>query len=93
MNEDFESFARFFRPCELVNLRIFELVGFDSLERYLPHRIAMRFGMDQDLPGLVPRFNDIPEVAWENYSRPIKDGRLYVPSRLYKLDVTTQYLE
>ncbi|KAG5546525.1 hypothetical protein RHGRI_018642 [Rhododendron griersonianum] len=89
MDEDFESFARFLRPCELVNLRIFELVGFDSLERYLPHRVAMQFGMDQDLPGLVPRFNDIPEVAWENYNRPIKDGRLYVPSRLYKSDVTT----
>ncbi|KAF7141299.1 hypothetical protein RHSIM_Rhsim06G0217900 [Rhododendron simsii] len=93
MDEDFESFARFLRPCELVNLRIFELVGFDSLERYLPHRVAMQFGMDQDLPGLVPRFNNIPEVAWENYSRPIKDGRLYVPSRLYKSDVTTRYLE
>ncbi|KAE9458245.1 hypothetical protein C3L33_09852, partial [Rhododendron williamsianum] len=62
MDEDFESFARFLRPCELVNLRIFELVGFDSLERYLPHRVAMQFGMDQDLPSLVPRFNDIPEL-------------------------------
>ncbi|KAI8552833.1 hypothetical protein RHMOL_Rhmol06G0298800 [Rhododendron molle] len=63
MDEDFESFAQFLRPCELVNLRIFELVGFDSLERYLPHRVAMQFRMDQDLPGLVPRFNDIPKVA------------------------------
>ncbi|KAE9457740.1 hypothetical protein C3L33_10357, partial [Rhododendron williamsianum] len=39
MDEDFESFARFLRPCELV--------GLDCLERYLPHRVAMQFGMDQ----------------------------------------------
>ncbi|KAF7141864.1 hypothetical protein RHSIM_Rhsim06G0215600 [Rhododendron simsii] len=85
MDEDFELFARFLRPSELV--------GLDCLECYLPHRVAMQFGLDQDLPGLVARFNDAPEIAWENYSRPIKDGRLYVPSRLFKSDVTTRYLE
>ncbi|XP_058220043.1 uncharacterized protein LOC131330468 [Rhododendron vialii] len=85
MDEDFELFARFLRPSELV--------GLDCLECYLPHRVAMQFGMDQDLPGLVARFNDTPEIAWENYSRPIKDGSLYVPSRLFKSDVTTRYLE
>ncbi|KAH7860520.1 hypothetical protein Vadar_014397 [Vaccinium darrowii] len=85
MDEDFESFARFLRPSELV--------GLDCLERYFPHRVAMQFGMDQDLPGLVPRFNETPEIAWENYSRPIKDGRLHVPPRLFKSDVTARYLE
>ncbi|KAH7859680.1 hypothetical protein Vadar_004170 [Vaccinium darrowii] len=84
MDEYFESFARFLRPSELV--------GLDCLERYLPHRVAMQFGMDQDVPGLVARFNETPEIAWENYSRPIK-GRLYVPSRLFKSDVTARYLE
>ncbi|XP_058220044.1 uncharacterized protein LOC131330469 isoform X1 [Rhododendron vialii] len=85
MDKDFELFARFLRPSELV--------GLDCLECYLPHRVAMQFGMDQDLPGLVVRLNDTAEIAWENYSRPIKNGRLYVPSRLFKSDVTTRYLE
>ncbi|XP_058217534.1 uncharacterized protein LOC131328633 [Rhododendron vialii] len=86
MDEDFESFARFLRPCELV--------GLDCLERYLPHRVAMQFGMDQDLPGLVARFNGTPEIAWKNYSRPIKDGRMYyVPSRYFVSDVTTRYIK
>ncbi|KAI8552791.1 hypothetical protein RHMOL_Rhmol06G0295500 [Rhododendron molle] len=85
MDEDFELFARFLRPSELV--------GLDCLECYLPHRVAMQFGMDQDLPGLVSRLNETPVMAWEKYNRPIKDGRLYVPSRLFKSDVTTRYLE
>ncbi|KAH7861313.1 hypothetical protein Vadar_024481 [Vaccinium darrowii] len=84
MDEDFESFGLFLRPCELV--------GLDCLECYLPHRVAMQFGMDQDLPGLVTRLNGTPEIAWENYTRPIKE-RLYVPSRLFKSGVTTRYLE
>ncbi|XP_058220050.1 uncharacterized protein LOC131330472 isoform X1 [Rhododendron vialii] len=85
MDKDFESFARFLIPCELV--------GFGSLEHYHPHRVAMQFGMDQDLPGVVARFDDTPEIAWENYIRPIKDGKLYVQSRLYKSDVTTRYFK
>ncbi|KAG5546449.1 hypothetical protein RHGRI_018585 [Rhododendron griersonianum] len=85
MDEDFELFARFLRPSELV--------GLDCLECYLPHRVAMQFGMDQDLPGLVSRLNETPQMAWEKYSMPIKDGRQYVPSRLFKSDVTTRYLE
>ncbi|KAF7140591.1 hypothetical protein RHSIM_Rhsim06G0151600 [Rhododendron simsii] len=85
MDEDFESFARFLRPCELV--------GLDCLERYLPHRVAMQFGMDQDLPGLVAPFIGTPEIAWKNYSRPIKDGRMYVPSRYFVSDVTTRHIK
>ncbi|PNX62177.1 hypothetical protein L195_g052838, partial [Trifolium pratense] len=26
-------------------------------EQYLPHRVAMQFGIDQDVPGCVPRFS------------------------------------
>ncbi|KAJ6423230.1 hypothetical protein OIU84_024213 [Salix udensis] len=30
---------------------IHQLVGLDCKDSYLPHRVAMQFGMDQDLPG------------------------------------------
>ncbi|CAI9088441.1 OLC1v1022768C1 [Oldenlandia corymbosa var. corymbosa] len=35
-------------------VRVGELVGIDSncIEQYLPHRVAMQFGFDQDVPGL-----------------------------------------
>ncbi|KAJ6314062.1 hypothetical protein OIU78_017674 [Salix suchowensis] len=32
-----------------------ELVGLDCNYSYLPHRVAMQFGMDQDLPGVSVR--------------------------------------
>ncbi|KAH7843035.1 hypothetical protein Vadar_012009 [Vaccinium darrowii] len=85
MDEELESFARF--------LRASELVGLDSIEQYLPHRVAMQFGMDQDLPGHVARYNRTLDMAWKNYSRPIGDVKLYIPSRLFESDVTTRYLE
>ncbi|KAH9803563.1 PMD domain-containing protein [Citrus sinensis] len=62
-------------------------------EQYHPHRVAMQFGMDQDLPALVDRANKTPCVAWSDYCRPISYAKLYVPSRLYKADVTTRYLD
>ncbi|KAF6159299.1 hypothetical protein GIB67_032070 [Kingdonia uniflora] len=40
--EELRSFSRCIRPCELVRL--------DFIEQYLPHRVGMQFGMDQDLP-------------------------------------------
>ncbi|XP_059638820.1 protein MAINTENANCE OF MERISTEMS-like [Cornus florida] len=85
LDEEVESFARCLRVCELV--------GVDCREQYLPHRVAMQFGMDQDLPGWVPRSNATPEIAWNNYSRPVSDSKLYIPSRLSESDVSTQYLE
>jgi hypothetical protein len=35
-------------------MRASELVGFDSIELYLPQRVSMQFGMDQDVPSYVP---------------------------------------
>jgi len=58
-------------------LRVSELVGFESIEQYLPHRVAMQFGMDQDVPGYVSRFNETNTIAWENYCRPFSDTSLY----------------
>ncbi|KAK2441342.1 serine/threonine-protein phosphatase 7 long form protein [Trifolium repens] len=72
-------------------LRVSELVGFESIEQYLPHRVAMQFGMDQDVPSYVPRFNETKFIAWKNYCRPISDKNLYFPPRLFEGDVTTRY--
>ena len=41
----------------VICMRVSEFVGFDSIEQYLPHRVAVQFGMDQDVPSYVPRFN------------------------------------
>jgi hypothetical protein len=77
----------------VICLRVSELVGFESIEQYLPHRVAMQFGFDQDVPGYVSRFNDTKAIAWKNYSRPFSDSdkSLYFPSRFFKADVTTRY--
>ncbi|XP_039032332.1 uncharacterized protein LOC120167362 [Hibiscus syriacus] len=83
LDEQIHSFAR----C----LRGSELVGLDSIEQYVPHRVSMQFGMDQDLPGCFARCNGNPDIAWRNYSRPIRDAVLYVPPRLFESDVTSQY--
>lgn len=74
-------------------LRVCELVGMDCIEQYLPHQVAMQFGMDQDLPGHVARCNDSPEIAWRSYSKPICNAKLYIPSRFFESNVTTCYLD
>jgi len=75
----------------VICLRVSELVGFECIEQYLPHRVAMQFGIDQDVPGYVARFNETIFIAWKNYCRPIYDKNLYFPSRLFEADVTTRY--
>ncbi|XP_058788194.1 uncharacterized protein LOC131662427 [Vicia villosa] len=72
-------------------LRVSELVGFETIEQYLPHRVAMQFGMDQDVPGYVSRFNETKELAWKNYTRPLSDTSLYFPSKFFEADVSTRY--
>ncbi|XP_061367052.1 uncharacterized protein LOC133310168 [Gastrolobium bilobum] len=88
---DNESFGRCLRVCELE--------GMGCIEQYLPHRVAMQFGMDQDIPAMVARYKKDP---WKlskkqkdpliNYSQPIMDTNLctalcasqpYVTSRYY----------
>ncbi|CDP11864.1 unnamed protein product [Coffea canephora] len=84
LDEALESFARCLRACVLV--------GIDCEEPYQPHRVAMQFGLDQDIPGLVPRSIEILEVAWINYSKPLNHGAsLYVPARLFESDLSIQY--
>ena len=85
LDEELLSFAR----C----MRVSELVEFGYIEQYLPHRVAMQFGMDQDLPGFVPRLNEFLDVAWNDYSKPISDEKLYIPPRLFKAGITARYLD
>ncbi|KAF7112492.1 hypothetical protein RHSIM_RhsimUnG0224000 [Rhododendron simsii] len=86
MVEVLESFGR----CP----RVSELVGLDCVEEYFPHRGAMQFGMDQDIPRKVvfcPKGN--PEMAWQHYTRPISDAKLYIPPLWLNSHVTTRDLE
>nr|POE68136.1 hypothetical protein CFP56_19788 [Quercus suber] len=84
MDKEIESFALCMRACELV--------GLECIEQYLPHRVAMQFGMDQDIPICVPRFNLSHQTAWRNYCRPISDLKVYIPHRLFESDVSTRYM-
>ncbi|XP_044485051.1 uncharacterized protein LOC123210641 [Mangifera indica] len=84
LSEELLSFAH----C----LRVSELVGLKCIEQYLPHRVAMQFGMDQDLPVHVARINETAYVAWSYYSQPICYA-LYIPCRLNEGDVTSRYSE
>ncbi|GJR77202.1 ABC transporter I family member 10, chloroplastic, partial [Tanacetum coccineum] len=58
LDEELESWVRCFR--------VSELVGMDGkhIEQYLPHRVAMQFGMNQDVPGDVARMNGNHGIAW-----------------------------
>lgn len=69
-----------------------ELVGVDCIEVYLPHRVAMQFGFDQDLPGRVVRANADWETAWTAYDRNFFGIRVYAPPRLFEADCTQSFL-
>ncbi|CAN0899976.1 Protein MAINTENANCE OF MERISTEMS [Linum grandiflorum] len=74
-------------------LRVSELVGQGCIELYLPHRVAMQFGMDQDFPDIVAPSNECREIVWLTYSRPPSgNAAIYVPPRLFEPDVTLEYL-
>lgn len=87
LDEESESWGRCFRVSELVGIQ-----G-KCIEQYLPHRVAMQFGMDQDIPGKVPRNNGSPKSAWSFYTRPLMDLKLYLPSRFSEPYVTARYFE
>ena len=75
----------------VICLRVSEVVGFESTEQYLPHRVALQFGFDQDVPGYVSRLNETQAIAWKNYTRPLSDTSLYFPSKFFEAHVTTRY--
>ncbi|XP_020589085.1 uncharacterized protein LOC110030624 [Phalaenopsis equestris] len=76
------SFARCLRPCELV--------GLDCIEQYLPHWVAMQFGLDQDIPDAITRSNSSWEAAWDSFDT-AKMLKFFAPPRLYESDVTARY--
>ncbi|KAG0491891.1 hypothetical protein HPP92_005289 [Vanilla planifolia] len=82
-NEEFVSFARCLTPCELV--------GLDCIEQYLPHWVAMQFGLDQDIPDAISRSNSSWEAAWESYDTSGSCLKFFAPPRLYESDVTKRY--
>ena len=83
LDKELESFARCLRVCELP--------GLHCIQQHLPHRVALQFGIDQDLPGHVARYNMSPCIAWSHYNRSIGDAKFYIPPRLFEVDVTIGY--
>ncbi|KAF7813090.1 Serine/threonine-protein phosphatase 7 long form like [Senna tora] len=71
-NKDYlKSFIYCLRNSELVGMELGSLYT----KKYLPHRVGMQFGLDQDIPGQVDFRNkdeiivDPYKVAWTNYTR------------------------
>ncbi|KAJ0229617.1 Serine/threonine-protein phosphatase 7 long form-like protein [Hirschfeldia incana] len=73
-------------------LRFCKLVGVNCIEPYYPHRVALQFGYDLDVPGVVSARNETPELAWKDYIRPIDGDMMYIPSRVSVGDVTVRYI-
>ncbi|XP_074310517.1 uncharacterized protein LOC141646545 [Silene latifolia] len=76
VDEEYLSFAKCLRDCMLE--------GVDCVERYLPYRVGMQFGFDQDVPDSVPRKNSDLKLAG--------GSMCYVPPRLLEGDITVRYL-
>ncbi|XP_030444480.2 uncharacterized protein LOC115666975 [Syzygium oleosum] len=89
LEEDADGELRSFARCLMAR----ELPGLNFVEKYSPHRVAMQFGMDQDMPGRVAPCNQDPEIAWDNYSKSLQDVQLYIPARLYEPCITARYAE
>ncbi|KAB2605913.1 hypothetical protein D8674_005630 [Pyrus ussuriensis x Pyrus communis] len=82
-NDELLSFIR----CLIVS----ELVGLGTIEHYLPHRVAMQFGFDQDIPCSITRLFHNSDTAWKYYNNEIKNVKLYLPCRLFEADVSIKY--
>ncbi|KAG7600218.1 Aminotransferase-like plant mobile domain [Arabidopsis suecica] len=84
LDDEFVSFAR----C----MRVSQLVGIGIVEDYYPNRVAMQFGLAQDLPGLVTDHSSFTEKeAWDDYNKTFDGSKLYIPSRLATTSVTERY--
>ncbi|XP_057464465.1 protein MAINTENANCE OF MERISTEMS-like [Actinidia eriantha] len=75
-DDGLRSFVWALQPCELV--------GVNCREKYLPHRVARQFGMDQDLPG------DCSGLINTGLKRSLS---FFVPSREFKPGVSVRYLK
>jgi hypothetical protein len=59
-----------------------ELVGLDCVEKYMPYRVGMQFGIDQGVP--PSEFTVLNPSDMGNFS-------FYVPTRCYKPCVSLEY--
>ncbi|KAJ8435480.1 hypothetical protein Cgig2_033219 [Carnegiea gigantea] len=84
VGDEILSFARCLRACELI--------GMDCVEQYLPQRVGMQFGMDQDIPNSFPKSDCNLNRAWMSYDTPLDGWKLYLPPREVNGEVTIQYL-
>jgi hypothetical protein len=84
LDEELSSFSRCLMVCELV--------GIGCKEKYFPHRVAMQFGMDQDIPGEVDVCNNDP---WMSDSEPVAlvDVDLCIQLCFRQPDVTSRYYD
>ncbi|KAI3509989.1 hypothetical protein L1887_25515 [Cichorium endivia] len=71
LDDELESFVRFLQPCELN--------GLSCKANYLPHRVAMQFGFDQDIPA------DLSSYILEKFVS------FFVPSRSFQPGVSMRY--
>ncbi|KAK7283594.1 hypothetical protein RIF29_13215 [Crotalaria pallida] len=74
-------------------LRVSDLVGLGCKEQYFPHRVAMQFGMDQDIPGMAATCLKNP---WINYKKPLEDKNLckvLCSSQCLQPSVTSRYYD
>ncbi|KAB2615681.1 hypothetical protein D8674_022269 [Pyrus ussuriensis x Pyrus communis] len=85
-DDELQSFVRCLRVSELVGLN-------GTIEQYLPHRVAMQFGYDQDLPCSLTQLKHNSNTDWKHYVEETKKVKLYLPSRLFEADVSTNYLK
>jgi len=84
VDDEFFSFARCVRSSQLVG------IGF--VEDYYPNRVAMQFGLAQDLPGVITLHRNFTEKeSWDDYSKSLDGLKLYMPSRLDRGSVTARY--
>ncbi|XP_074310963.1 uncharacterized protein LOC141646879 [Silene latifolia] len=77
-HEDWKLFSR----CLMVG----QLVGLNCVEEYNPHRVALQFGFDQDIPEFIDR--SLASCKLDCSSSGLK---LYIPPRLHEGDVTHRY--
>ncbi|XP_074271300.1 uncharacterized protein LOC141595223 isoform X2 [Silene latifolia] len=79
-DEEWKLFAR----CLMVG----QLNGLDCVENYNPHRVALQFGFDQDIPKSSSYTLD--EVG---YRMDFEGLKMYLPPRLHEGDITSRYFD
>ncbi|XP_074269536.1 uncharacterized protein LOC141592677 [Silene latifolia] len=82
-HEDWMLFSR----CLMVG----QLVGLNCVEGYNPHRVALQFGFDQDIPESIDRSKASCKLGWLWYKKNLSGLKLCIPPRLHEGDVTHRY--